>query len=298
MMKSRTGLRLIALGLLLMMLISLYAAPVLADPYYDEGTILYVDGKSPGKVHLRAKPSTSSPSLGLYFTGTPVVVERKLTSGWSQVWIGHECGYMMSSYLTTTQKAQSNTATVSSSGYLNLRLMPSQDSESLYRLRSGQQLVLLGETADHWYYVRVPATGSTGYVMSQYVKTDARTATIRHVTNAPFALSEWDGTTTIKHCTNLNVDGTAGGFVALLTRNVTWLSIDTVEWIDDVTPMFTPIYRANAASKGAAYRIRISLPDCSVNIALTCCVDGVFQSWYVTQSGEDGSYLLIPAHEW
>lgn len=58
-------------------------------------------GGSNEKLHLRAEPSKSAESLGLYYTGAVVyaLIEDSATSGWTHVRIGESVGYMLSSQL-------------------------------------------------------------------------------------------------------------------------------------------------------------------------------------------------------
>lgn len=75
--------------------------------------------------------------------------------------------------------------------------------------------------------------------------------------------------------------------------------MNEVTWLEDVTvPQYFPLYTSFSEKAGTAVHIRVYLPDVTSNIALTCQMEGVFQTWYVIQSGENGEYLLIPAQLW
>ena len=55
------------------------------------------------KLHLRAEPSKSAESLGLYYSGAVVyaLIEDSPTRGWTHVRVGENVGYMLSSQLRT-----------------------------------------------------------------------------------------------------------------------------------------------------------------------------------------------------
>lgn len=127
-----------------------------------------IDGLDADRVHLRAAPSTDAASLGLYFTGTRAVCLSDPAQPWVQVTIGAETGYMMSRYLSMGDVASRQpAAAVSAAAGVNLRRAPSLKAELVTTLKRGTALTVLGETADHWYYV---TSGSqAGYVMAQYV---------------------------------------------------------------------------------------------------------------------------------
>lgn len=259
---------------------------------------MYVDGRNADRVHLRADDSQRSRSMGLYFTGTPVEEEATYANGWSLVRIGQEEGYIQTRYLSYRQQPLHMTGTVISDGYLNLRLEPDIESASLNRLRDGQVLQLLGETSSGWYYVNVPATGQNGYVMAQFLEEDKPARSLRLPGNMPLSIAAYDGGTPGRRFIHIDVDWGADGFVLETLRGVQWLTLDRVDWIDDVTPQFTPIKTMPQAANGTSLHVRAYVPDGMPNLAITCCTGGVFATWYIDQSGENGDYLLIPASAW
>lgn len=130
-----------------------------------------IDGKNAGKVHLREGRSKSSASLGLYFTGTPVLCESEPEGDWVAVTIGQETGYIKADYLL--RGSEEGTAVTKKLGRVRvqrttLRQKASSRSASLAELPRDTVLTLLGETKDRWYYVQT--CGVYGYVSSDDVK--------------------------------------------------------------------------------------------------------------------------------
>lgn len=136
----------------------------------EETILMYIADGDETSVTLYEEASLQSCIRGNYGTGTPVWVIQS-ENDWAYVRIGKSTGYVGARYLTEIcPDTPVKTAMVHSDGYLNLRLQPTTESASLNRLRDGQQLVILGETADGWSFVSVPASGQNGYVMAEYVE--------------------------------------------------------------------------------------------------------------------------------
>ena len=130
-----------------------------------------IDGKNAGKVHLREGRSKSSASLGLYFTGTPVLCESEPEGDWVAVTIGQETGYIKADYLL--RGGEEGTAVTKKLGRVRvqrttLRQKASSRSAALAELPRDTALTLLGETKGRWYYVQTG--GMYGYVSSDDVK--------------------------------------------------------------------------------------------------------------------------------
>ncbi len=147
-----------------LLLVSLCVATAFAD-------VAVIDGKNADKVHLRNGRSKSSASLGLYFTGTPVLCESEPEGDWVAVTIGQETGYIMADYLL--RGGEEGTAVTKKLGRVRvqrttLRQMASSMSAALAELPRDTVLTLLGETKGRWYYVQ--AGGMYGYVPSDDVK--------------------------------------------------------------------------------------------------------------------------------
>ena len=130
----------------------------------------YVDGKTASRVHLRNAQSQQSDSLGLFYTGTEVELDRStLSDEWVRVRIGAMNGYIMNDYLRSDRP----------SGYtlpgarvkpdtLNLRSGPSKDNKVESVLQEWDRLYILGQCSNGWYYVKTQ-NGLIGYVMPEYV---------------------------------------------------------------------------------------------------------------------------------
>ena len=79
-------------------------ASALGITWPEEISRLQVDtGGTNEKLHLRAEPSKSAESLGLYYSGAVVyaLIEDSPTRGWTHVRVGENVGYMLSSQLRT-----------------------------------------------------------------------------------------------------------------------------------------------------------------------------------------------------
>ena len=145
--------------LALLMALLLMAPAVMAEsaPYY-------IDGKDADRVHLRKGPSTGEDSLGLYYTGTDVIL-IDIVGEWTKVLVGSETGYIMTKYLTETQIARRGPWQMvdnPSSTWVNLRISPSMDASITLCPDNGTSVRVLGETADGWSYVE--CKGITGYM--------------------------------------------------------------------------------------------------------------------------------------
>ena len=150
----------------LLLILSLLA---LCVPALAAGQTAYVDGGSADRVHLRLKPAADSRSLGLYFTGTEVECWSDPSETWVHVSIGAEDGYMMSKYLSLEKVPSRQPLGIArTDSWLNLRKLPTKDSERLTTLREGDTVTVLGETAYSWYYI--DANGVYGYVYERYLE--------------------------------------------------------------------------------------------------------------------------------
>jgi len=130
---------------------------------------LFVTASTSDRVHLRAAPDAKAASLGLYFTGTPAADLGYTGNGWVQVMIGSEKGYIRQDLLMDTAPETAwKMGRTQANGSVNLRSAPSKKAPVLAAVPSGTKIAVLGETADHWYYVK--AGNTFGYIMTQYVK--------------------------------------------------------------------------------------------------------------------------------
>ncbi len=154
--------------LLLAAVMGMLSACALADSF---GTAV-IDGGNSNRVHLREAPSTEAKSLGLYFTGTQVECKSDPRGEWVEVKIGRERGYMKSKYLKTGAAADCVTprfrrGTVTANKYGRLRKGPSTEYQFICNLNSGTDVTVMGETDEHWYYVK--AGKETGFISSGLV---------------------------------------------------------------------------------------------------------------------------------
>lgn len=138
----------------------------------NQGATAIITGGNADRVHLRAKPSQDAESLGLYFSGTPVNYSGSLNKAWVSVRIGSEHGYMMTAFLSdrlaeTYPLRTMRMGTVHTDSWVNLRTEPSTNGEVLIQMLDGDQVVIMGETSSHWYYVT--RDGLAGYVKADYV---------------------------------------------------------------------------------------------------------------------------------
>ena len=154
------------------MCMTLLSLPVLAE---SESYTAYVDGKTSDRVHLRKAASAQSASLGLFFTGTPVVCYSSLDEMWAEVQIGTQKGYMMSKYLTTADSGVfemvGTVKNIKTTTALKVRKKPTTDASAVCTVRLNDQVRVLGETKDQWCYIRVGA--ERGYIKSQYLAMEA-----------------------------------------------------------------------------------------------------------------------------
>ena len=157
----------------------LWISPALATKDYGAAV---VDGATANRVHLRASASAKAASLGLFYTGTEARLGSDPNRDWVKVTIGSQTGYMMGKYLaagdrrlTVVSKQPSAAVQTKIAGsWVNLRGGPSLQSQVQGRVKDGETVTVLGETSDHWFYIR---SGSlTGYVTGRYLQTGSAPA--------------------------------------------------------------------------------------------------------------------------
>lgn len=157
-------------------LLMILLAMALCIPFASaENGTCYIDGGNADRVHLRLEPSTNSDSMGLYFTGTPVQPLLTIANGWTQVRIGSQTGYVMSSLLSDAPVAPAAPVYEThggSSGWVNLRASAYSRGEVIGKVDNGTLVYVLGETASGWYYV--DAGMQTGYMMTKYLRESDR----------------------------------------------------------------------------------------------------------------------------
>ena len=190
-----------------------------AEKNYGEA-VLRIGGT--GWANLRQKQSMTSESLGMYYSGTEVTMLSDPGESFVKVRIGKVTGYMNKGYLVTGEEADSvvpawPVGIVTSNGPLNVRKGPSTKNELVCRISSGQEIAILGETHNEWYYVL--ADGKKGYVSRWMVeKTDRITGENR----APAA---WEGAYHAYLMGQGNI-GAAYGMIEVNGDNVPELVVD------------------------------------------------------------------------
>lgn len=160
-------------GLLLGLLLCLMACGALADDY---GTAV-IDGRDSYKVHLREAPSSGSESKGVFFTGTEVTLVTDPREEWVHVKIGYLYGYMKSSYLRRGEAADRVgraywRGTVDATRYARMRYGPSTEYQFARNVNDGEDLIIMGETDNHWYYVAY--RGEEGYISANLIYTSGQ----------------------------------------------------------------------------------------------------------------------------
>lgn len=148
-------------------------------PAPTENTVLYVRTGNSGRLHLRACPSQSAQSLGLFPNGTPVLVTSR-ANGWAYVTVGGMTGYMMLAYLSGSSALPTPQPTANpnpgsytlmyvrtgNSGKLHLRSYPSQSAQSLGLFPNGTPLYAK-DLGNGWSEVAV--YGLSGYMMTRFL---------------------------------------------------------------------------------------------------------------------------------
>ena len=137
---------------------------------------MYVRTNTGIGLNLRKGPSTQSGIITSYPIGTAVTVLKK-GSGWYQVKVGDNVGYMSSQYLSA-QKAPQYTKPVEKTytaklkninggSIVNFRLYPGMKTKVLDQLKVGTQVTVLEEGVN-WSKVQL-SDGRTGYVSTYFL---------------------------------------------------------------------------------------------------------------------------------
>lgn len=148
--------------------------PSVIDSKTDQTSVFYINTRSTGgQLHLRKSASTTSKSLGLFYTGTPLTIINYTRTGWAYVRIGQTEGYMDVDYLTATKPTQYGASHVirnTRATGLNLRSLPSTGGELLKFAPNYSNVIVLGELSDGWCYVEYD--GTLGYMLGTSLETD------------------------------------------------------------------------------------------------------------------------------
>ena len=132
--------------------------PVDSNQITANETVHYINTRSSGgMLNLRKSASSSSKSLGKFYTGTPVTILSYTRTGWAYVRIGQSEGYLDADYLTTIQPTQYGVTYIirnKRATGLNLRSAPSTGSEIITFVDNFNQVTVLGELSDGWCFVQ------------------------------------------------------------------------------------------------------------------------------------------------
>lgn len=141
-----------------------------------ETTIMFVSTGNSGRLHLRASPSQSSASLGLFSNGTQISMVS-ITGDWAYVITGDgRTGYMMRRFLSYT--APVTTSSIYSGGYatvakapnsyVNLRSFNSITSYNVIAQVPSGTVVLVLEAGDVWCQIQYGTM--TGYMLTSFLR--------------------------------------------------------------------------------------------------------------------------------
>lgn len=158
-----------ALILICALVLCLLASSGLSDSY---GTAI-VYGRNSTKVHLREEATYKSASRGLFFTGTEVDLRSDPDEKWVKVRMGGLSGYMSSDYLLRGYGRKNpgtafQSGTVTATNYAYFRNGPSTEHMVLGRIDEGEQVTVMGETSEHWYYIKY--RNECGYISGNLVR--------------------------------------------------------------------------------------------------------------------------------
>lgn len=141
-----------------------------------------------GYVNLRAYASLNAQILGSYNSGTDVEILARLSTGWSQVRIGSQTGYMVSDFIHSSMESTAGRITSRYGGRINLRSAPLNDGAIITSLPTGASVTVLLSGKD-WH--KISSGSYTGYIAARYVSTSgsssASTASLTAVVKNPRA---------------------------------------------------------------------------------------------------------------
>lgn len=181
------------------LLVLLITAAALLPAASAAGTVKYVYTRNGKPLNVRSWPSITADLVGTIPNGRAVTVENYTADyTWAIITFSGRTAYVMTQYLvdgsspdptpvpsgsdrTLINSMENEFRTyhvvtpytvlakpVRSSGWVNLRYVPSTDFGHADNLYANTQLTVIAETTN-WLQVRRNDTGVTGYVMRQYV---------------------------------------------------------------------------------------------------------------------------------
>ena len=161
--------RIIVFAVTLVLLLGVWGSALANDKY----GYAIIDAPS-GKLHLRDEATSLSESKGLFFTGTEVSLESEEEDGWVHVKLGYLTGYMSTKYLkkgAAGDRVQSQfwKGTVQATNYARMRYGPSTEYQFACNVKDGENVTIMGETAEHWYFVKYK--DEEGYISGNLIYT-------------------------------------------------------------------------------------------------------------------------------
>jgi len=157
-------------------------APVSPPPSGDVLTTL----KTVGSVNLRTGPSTDTAVIRTLAANTSVEVLENRQDGWSSVRHNGTDGFIKTELISETgAPASQTTATLKTTGAVNLRTGPSTSNSIIVTLAANTNVEVIEKRADGWSSVRV--NGRDGFIRSDLLTNSSGTGTIlRTVTGVNF----------------------------------------------------------------------------------------------------------------
>lgn len=105
------------------------------------------------RLNLREGPSQKDKSLGRFYSGTPVTVD-KTSGGWSYVTIGAQSGWMDSGFLKSPDQTQYAAVSVQTLANVTFTQLPTYQSTSMMGFPAGFVIEIYGDLEGGWHYAR------------------------------------------------------------------------------------------------------------------------------------------------
>lgn len=149
--------RKISACLILCLLAMLFAASALADAdSSSQARMIVVNPDASDRLNLRSAASKDSASLGKFYTGTVVTVDRESAGGWTAVCVGGLHGYMQTDFLRAGDSAQRYRSALPVVTFLkaaNGLALPKSGSTLISPMGVGNRVRLLGVNPSGWCLV-------------------------------------------------------------------------------------------------------------------------------------------------
>ncbi len=133
---------------------------------WPAGTPAWVSNAQEGyRLNLRTEPTWTATSLGKYYTGTQVILTGHAESGFLQVLLEGQLGWMDARYLTTDALdfvPETPIVTIASMNGGVLRAGPGTGYTRVIRLIYGTPVTVLGVCTNGWYHITTDE--HTGYI--------------------------------------------------------------------------------------------------------------------------------------